>query len=356
MAKPPEGNLILPVVMCGGAGTRLWPLSTDSAPKQFHALAGARSLLQDTVDRVRGGLFLPPLMVCSDRHAEEVRRQLAEIDVEPLALVLEPMARSTGPVAVIAALWAQAHAPGASILLLPADHIVADQNGFRSAIETAAAFSRDSIIALGIEPTGPETGFGYIKGGSEVTPGVFSVERFLEKPAKAVAERLIAEGGYTWNAGVFVFSPEFIIEEAREYAPNLLSGATSTYAKSSRRGADVLLDIESFAATPSVSIDVAILERTARASVIPCSIGWADVGSWSELWSQGEKGEDQNYNRGDVEVLDSSGCLLWSNGPSISAIGVSDLIVVATADHILVAPRSRAQDVKRIVEQRNRRS
>lgn len=347
---------ILPVIMSGGAGTRLWPASTEHKPKQFHALAGAASLLQDTALRVRGPGCLSPLIVCGAGHCDLVTEHLRAAGVEPSAVLAEPMPRNTAPVAVAAALWAKAHVPGALVLLMPADHVIGDAAAFNQAVERAASRAREDIVTFGIPPAAPETGYGYIKAGAELAPGVRRVERFVEKPSAEVAARYLAEGRYSWNAGIFLYDSDLMLAEARRLAPEVVAAVSEALASATNEGGAITLDAAAFARAPAVSVDVAIMERTDRAAVAPCDIGWTDIGSWSELWSRGDKDASANHSRGDVEALDAEGCLLWSSGPSISVIGVSGLIVVATPEAVLVLPKSRAQDVKQIVERRRGRS
>jgi mannose-1-phosphate guanylyltransferase/mannose-6-phosphate isomerase len=350
---------ILPVIMSGGSGTRLWPLSTEERPKQFHALASELTMIQDTVlrfgehERID---FLPPLIICNLRHGPLVSRQLRVLGVEAAAIIQEPFGRNTASVAAIAADWASEHAPGALVLLLPADHVVLDCDGFRAAIEHALAAAQDHIVTFGIDPTGPETGYGYIQSGEALYEGAFRVARFVEKPSREVAQAYLEDGGYSWNAGIFLFQPQTFLSEARRLCPQVLDAALAALKAGAHDGPVITLNEAAFAACPSEPIDTAVMEKTDKAAVVPCSVGWADVGSWSEIWRQGPLDENDNLLRGDVLSLESDNSLLWSDGPSISVIGLSDLIVIATQDHVMVLPKRRAQDVKKIVEGRNKRS
>lgn len=349
---------VLPVIMSGGSGTRLWPLSTEERPKQFHALASDLSMIQDTALRVGSHEridFLAPLIICNLRHGELVQDQLQALGVTAAGIILEPFGRNTASVAAIAADWAAKHAPGALVLLLPADHVVVDGDGFRDAIDHAGRAAQDHIVTFGIEPTGPETGYGYIQGGAPLYDGAFEVARFVEKPSRPVAEAYLAEGGYSWNAGIFLYPPEVFLAEARTHCPEVVHAALKALELGARRGPFITLDEEAFAACPSIAIDVAVMEKTDKAAVVPCSVGWADVGSWSELWRQGPLDENENLQRGDVLLMETQGSLVWSDGPTVSTIGVSDLIVIATADHVLVLTKDRAQDVKKIVDEIKKR-
>ena len=320
---------IVPVIMSGGSGTRLWPLSTDVRPKQFHALAGARTMLQETALRLMGE---------------------GEGGVHPLAVVLEPFGRNTAAVAVTAARMVQTLSPGALALLLPADHVIADPAGFRDAIARGAA-TPERIVTFGIAPTGPETGYGYIQCAAPLAPGVFEVARFAEKPKLELAQAYLTEGGYVWNGGIFLFAPEVMLSEMAAHRPDIHAAALEAVDAAGRDGLFVRLDDERFIAIPSESVDIAVMERTRLAAVAPCDIGWADVGSWSELWRLGGKDGEQNLIRGDAVALDTHGSLIWSDdGMEVGVAGLRDVVVVATPGAVIVLPKDRAQEVKTIVE------
>ena len=349
---------IVPVIMSGGSGTRLWPLSTDARPKQFHALAGARSMLQETALRLAPGDDLnvaSPVVICNRSHERLVEAQLTEAGVSPLAIVLEPFGRNTAAVAVTAARLVQTLRPGALALLLPADHVITDAAAFRAAIARGAT-TPDRIVTFGIAPTGPETGYGYIQCAAPLADGVFEVARFAEKPQRSVAEAYLAEGGYFWNGGIFLFAPELMLAEMEAYRPDIHQAAVAAVDAAGHDRGFVRLDDERFAAIPSESVDVAVLERTHRAAVAPCDIGWADVGSWSELWRQGGRDGQDNLVRGDAVALDTHGSLVWSEeGMEVGVVGLTDLIVVATQAAVIVLPKDRAQEVRAIVERLRRR-
>lgn len=344
--------LVLPVIMSGGSGTRLWPASTPERPKQFHALGSTATMLQDTSTRVQADGFLDALAICNHRHAELVVEQFASSRLA--GVILEPFGRNTAAVGVVAALWAQRHAPGALVLLMPADHVVADIAGFRSAVRHAAPAATERIITFGITPAAPETGYGYIQSGDPLYDGIYKVRRFVEKPDRTVAQSYLDEGGYSWNAGIFLYDPAVFLAEASRLCPEVTQAATAALDAAEDLGRNLLLlNPDEFAKCPSEPIDVAVMEKTDKGAVLPCDIGWADIGSWSELWRHGSDHDEANVTRGDTLAIDSKGSLLWSDGPSISVIGVDDLIVVATKEHVLVLPKGRAQDVKRLVEMRS---
>ena len=343
---------ILPVIMSGGAGTRLWPVSTDERPKQFHAFGDGGALLQETALRVCSEEFLEPLVICNVKHGALVQEQLLAVGVRPAGVIMEPFGRNTCAVAVVAAAWALRHAPGAEILLMPADHVIADPAGFRAEVLAASAATQDNIVTFGIAPTAPETGYGYIQGGVLLHEGIHRVSRFVEKPERALAEQYLKEGGYSWNAGLFLYRPDLFLEEARRFCPDVVEAAVAALDAGEDGAAGLTLNGPAFAKCPSVPIDIAVMEKTSRAAVAPIEVGWADIGSWSELWRHGPRDEQGNALRGDVVALDAKDSLLWSEGPSISVIGLDNIMVIATAGHVLVLPKDRAQDVKKIVERR----
>jgi mannose-1-phosphate guanylyltransferase/mannose-6-phosphate isomerase len=350
VSAPPRP--IVPVILCGGAGTRLWPVSTEASPKPFHALLSDESLFQQTVRRVLGEAdegFLNPMIVCGRSHRRLVEAQMAEMGVEPSVLVLEPCGRGTAPIAAIAAAIAAERWPQALVLLLSADHLIADEAEFRRTVRRAAALADDWIVTLGVAPTRPETGYGYIARGAALAEGLHRVERFVEKPDLAAAKGFIASGAYSWNAGIFLYSPGLLLDELKAARPDIAQAAVAAL-PSLHAGRVVELDETRFYACPAESIDRAVMERTTRAAVAAWALPWADVGAWDEVWRLTERDEDANALRGDVLALDASGCLIWSDGPTVAAAGVADLVIVATKSAVLVVPRARAQEVRRLAE------
>jgi mannose-1-phosphate guanylyltransferase/mannose-6-phosphate isomerase len=313
-------------------------------------------MMQDTADRVRAEEFLPPLIIGNHRHGAQVAEQLQAIGVQASDVILEPFGRNTASVGVIAAAWAERHAPGALVLLMPADHVIADGEGFRAAVAYASKAAAENIVTFGIEPAGPETGYGYIQSGEPLYDGVFAVWQFVEKPDRALAEAYLADGGYSWNAGIFLYDPALFLAEARQHCPEVVRVSLAALDAAKTIDGGKLLDPDTFATCPSEAIDTAVMEKTARAAVMPLSVGWADIGSWSELWRHGAEHGEANHTRGETLAIDTAGSLLWSDGPSISVIGMRDVLVVATKDHVMVLPKDRAQDVKKIVEQWKSRS
>jgi mannose-1-phosphate guanylyltransferase/mannose-6-phosphate isomerase len=344
---------IIPAIMSGGAGTRLWPLSTEDKPKQFHALVNSQTMFVETLERVRGDVgalsFAPPIVLSNAAHRALVKDGLAANGVTASAIVLEPMARNTAAVAAIAAAVAEGIDHNALVLLMPADHLVAKPDAFRAAIECAAPFASERIIAFGITPDRPATGYGYIKCGAELTPGVFAIDSFHEKPSEAVAQSYLNEGGYAWNGGIFLFSPKVMLEEFSASA-DIRDTALASLERAARHGSEIHLDAETFARAPSLPLDIAVMEKTQRGGVVPCEIGWADVGSWDEIWRLSKQDENGNAHRGETAILSGSGNLLHSEGIAIYAAGIDNLIVVATPDAVIIVPRHLAQDVKALRE------
>jgi mannose-1-phosphate guanylyltransferase/mannose-6-phosphate isomerase len=348
----PPSRPILPVILCGGAGTRLWPVSTEAAPKPFHALLSDESLFQATVKRVSSaadGEFLPPMIVCGRMHRSLVEIQLAAIGAEASLLVLEPCGRGTAPIAAIASRLVAERWPQALVLMLSADHLIADEAEFRRTIGRGAAIADDWIVTLGIAPTRPETGYGYIRRGAALGQGLHAVDRFVEKPDLAKAVEYAASGQHSWNAGVFLFSPRLMLGELEAARPDIAEAAIAAL-PARAAGAVIELDEARFHACPAEAIDRAVMERTSRAAVAIADFDWADIGAWDEVWRLSGRDAGQNAVRGDVDLADVSGSLVWSDGPTVAAIGVADLVIVATDKAVLVAPRDRAQEVRAAAE------
>ena len=341
---------IIPAILSGGAGTRLWPVSTEAQPKQFHAFGARRTLFQETIARVRAeDGFVAPMILCNAAHEALVAAQLEEIGARAGAIVLEPVGRNTAAAAAIAAGLAREIAPGALVLLMPADHVIADRPAFLDVVRRAREAARTHIVTFGIEPKGPETGYGYIQAGGEIAPGVNAIARFHEKPDEARARTFIAAGGCYWNAGIFLFDPEVLLRECAG-APDIRDGALAALRAADRSGVVIRLPRDEMARTPSAPLDIAVMEKSSFGAVAPCDIGWADLGSWSEIWRIAPKDSEGNAVTGDLIAHDARGNLIRSDGPRIALAGVSDLIVIAEGDTILIAPRARAQDVKILCE------
>lgn len=346
---------IFPVVMSGGSGTRLWPLSTDRRPKQFHALGAGRSMIEETVLRLEGRHgdieFLAPIVIAGEGHRAIVAERLSAAGVEPAAVVLEPMGRNTAATAALAALAAEELDPDALVLLMPADHVVGDSDAFLAAIKIAAPFARSHIVTFGIDHEGqPSDAYGYIKQHAKpLAKGIHPVVRFEEKPEVAIAQDYIEEGGYTWNSGVFFFAPDVMLAEFEHAAADIRDGARAAYRAGRRDGSEILLDADLFKDVRNKPVDKAVMEQTRRAAVVPVSMGWADIGSWDELWRLSDKDKAGNVAVGSVTLEEASGNLIRAEGVHISAVGVSGLIIVATPEAVLILPRGRSQEVKRLI-------
>jgi mannose-1-phosphate guanylyltransferase/mannose-6-phosphate isomerase len=344
---------IYPVILSGGAGTRLWPLSRAVLPKQLLPLVSDRTMLQETALRLHGRAELQaPLIVCGNEHRFLVAEQMREIKVAPLGILLEPVGRNTAPAVAAAAEFLKAIDPQALMLVLPADHVIEDVDAFYTAIERAAVLAADGALAtFGIVPTGPETGYGYIQSGKPAAAEqCFSVDRFVEKPDRATAEGFVAAGNYFWNSGMFLFRAESYLRELAALAP-AIAGAAEAAVRLGYRDLDFCrLDEASFTASPSDSIDYAVMEHTRHAIVVPSAIGWSDVGSWSALWEVQTGDANGNVLRGDVYVDGVSGSLVRAESRIVAVVGVQDLVVVETADAVLVAHKDQVQRVKQIVD------
>ena len=346
--------MLTPLILSGGSGTRLWPVSRRNQPKQFLALAGRETLFQQTVARTQ---HLPevqaPIVVASEDHRFLAAEQLLQSAVAGAAILLEPCARNTAPAIALGAMHALARDPDAMLLVLPADHLIGDGAQFVDAVNRAIPVAQAGwLVTFGIRPDRPETGFGYIRRAEALPEGGFRVERFVEKPDAATAEGYVADGGYDWNSGMFLFKAARYLEELGKHAPLMLAAVRAAYASASTDLDFVRIDGELFAAVPDNSIDYAVMEKTQRAAVLPVSCGWSDIGSWSALWMAGERDGDGNLREGDTLTVDTHNSLLRSHERHlIATVGVDDLIVVTTPDATLVAHRDAAQDVKKIVDQ-----
>ncbi|MBD8881273.1 mannose-1-phosphate guanylyltransferase/mannose-6-phosphate isomerase [Rhodanobacter sp. 7MK24] len=346
--------MLIPLILSGGSGTRLWPVSRRNLPKQFLSLAGHGTLFQQTVARTRA---LPevaaPIVVASEDHRFLAAEQLLEAGVEGASIVLEPLARNTAPAIALGALEALKRDPEALLLVLPADHLIGDTDTFTNAVAQALPLAKQGWLAtFGIRPDRAETGFGYIRRGEALEAGSFRVERFVEKPDLATAEGYLADGGYDWNSGMFLFRADRYLEELGQHAPAMLAAVRAAHAAAQGDLDFVRVDKDAFGKVPEDSIDYAVMEKTTRAAVVPVSCGWSDIGSWSALWLAGERDADGNLREGDTLTVDTRNSLLRSHGRHLVAtVGVEDLVVVTTPDATLVAHRDAAQEVKKIVDQ-----
>jgi mannose-1-phosphate guanylyltransferase/mannose-6-phosphate isomerase len=344
---------IYPVILSGGVGSRLWPLSRSLFPKQLLPLATERTLIQETALRTAGGRFERPTIVCNIEHRFLIAEQMREAGITPFAILLEPQGRNTAPAATVAALMIAEIDPDGIILLMAADHVVADGAAFSRAVAAAAdAAAYDDLVTFGIEPRSPETGYGYIQCGAPLhgADAVLSVIRFVEKPDRATAEAYLAAGGYLWNSGMFAFKASAYLAELARLEPKMLQHCRAAVAEGKKDLDFFRLAAEPFAACRSISIDYAVMERTQKSAVVPVEMGWSDIGSWESLWEASAKDSSGNSLHGDVLQEGSVNSYLRSDGPLVAAVGVEDLVVVATVDAVLVSRKDASQDVKKIVE------
>jgi mannose-1-phosphate guanylyltransferase/mannose-6-phosphate isomerase len=344
---------IVPVILSGGAGTRLWPLSRESFPKPLWPLLSERSLIQATALRASGAEFAPPLIVAGEAHRFLIAEQMQEAGIAGARIVLEPEGRNSGPAIAAAALLVAESDPGAVLWMMAADAAIGEPESLGGALAAALPAARAGwIVTFGMKATRAETGYGWIEPGAEIAeaPDVRAVARFIEKPDPETAARLFAAGSYLWNSGMFVFTAGALIEELALHAPALLAEVRRAV-ETRREDPDfVRLGAAAFLACPNISLDFAVAERTERAAVVAADLGWSDIGSWHALWEIGAKDEAGNVAVGDVMLEDSSDCYVRSEGRLAAVVGLKDVVVVATEDAVLAVHRERAQDVKAVVD------
>jgi mannose-1-phosphate guanylyltransferase/mannose-6-phosphate isomerase len=344
---------LVPVVLCGGSGTRLWPLSRSHLPKQFLPLVSERTMLQETLARLQGlEEAEPPIAIANDEHRFLAAEQAREIGSAPQAILLEPAGRGTAAAAAAAALLLEDKTK--VMLVLPADHAISNLPQFHAAIRSAVRHAaQGALVVFGIAPASPHTGYGYIKQGAK-RDDAYAVERFVEKPDLETAKRFLAAGGYFWNGGIFLFRADRYLAELERYRKDVLQAVRQAMAAAQRDVDFVRPEKSAFLAVPEDSIDRAVMEKTRDAVVVPARFGWSDVGSWSALWSLGAKDDLGNVSQGDVMARDSHGSYLRSEGRLIAAVGVENLVVIETSDALLVSTKERADDVKLAVEELKR--
>lgn len=343
--------MLIPVLLAGGSGTRLWPLSRDARPKQFLSVTDGESLLQSALDRAgRVAGAGDPLVVGREAHRFMIAEHMRQAGVRG-GVILEPAARNTAPAAAAAALEAQARGGDPLLLVLPSDHVIGDAAGFAAAVDVAReAAEKGLLVTFGVEPTRPETGYGYIRAGEEIAGGARRIEAFVEKPDAAAAAGYLEAGGYYWNSGMFLFSAHAWLDALETHAPDILKAARAAHAGAERDADFLRLDAEAFAACRAESIDYAVMEKTRDAAVVPLKVDWSDLGSWSalaEVWAADERG---NVARGDVLLEDADDCVIYSDGRLVAALGVRGQVIVETADAVLVADRGREQEIKTLVK------
>ena len=345
--------MILPIIMAGGTGSRLWPLSRELFPKQFQKLYGQTTMLQATVLRLQGLECLPPLVICNEEHRFIVAEQLRQIGQLDHNIILEPTGKNTAPAIALAAIYAAKHEDNPALLVLAADHVVLDEDAFRAAVVQAQVpVKQDKLVTFGIVPQSPETGYGYIKYDPNAgEQSGFIVEQFVEKPDLATAKAYLENGNYLWNSGMFAFKAQNYLNELKNHRPDIYSACSNAM-----QNVDIDLDFirinkESFFDCPAESIDYAVMEKTTNAVVIAMDAGWSDVGAWSSLWEVSDKDKDDNVITGDVLTVDSHNNYIFAETGLVATVGLDNTIVVQTKDAVLVASKDKSQEVKRIVNQ-----
>lgn len=343
---------ILPVILSGGSGTRLWPVSRASFPKQLWPLVTDRSLLQDTALRAAVPGFAPPIIVCNEEHRFLIAEQMRSAGITGSRIVLETEGRNSAPAIAVAAVIAERDDPNQVLWMLAADHYIADPAALREYLKAAAVAARAGrIVTFGMQPRAPETGFGYIERGDPLpdASGVHEVVRFVEKPDAATAQQFMDSGRHLWNSGMFVFTAAAMIREMQTHAPEVLAVARASV-QDGQTDLDFIRLGAAFRDAPAISLDYAVAERTSHAAVVPADLVWSDVGSWTALWEIGTKDEAGNVAVGDVVLENAQNCYVRSDGMLTAVVGLSDAVVVVTEDAVLAAPRRHAQDVKKLVD------
>lgn len=348
---------IFPVILSGGSGTRLWPLSRAMHPKQFIRFFNGQgtSFLGATLRRLAPGRdFAAPILMCNNDHRFLVREELQNAGIEPKAIILEPAARNTAPAIAVAALAACAENRDAVIVVMPSDHVVKDEATFVEAVRRAATVAATGrLVLFGIKPVEPHTGYGYIRRGEAIAGtegGAYAVGGFTEKPDRATAETYLSSDEYFWNSGIFVLHAATFLDEMARLAPDILDAARAAYAERTRDIGFERLDPDAFCRSPAISVDYAVMEKTNLAAMLAIDVGWNDVGSWSSLWDIAPRDGGGNYANSDALLEDTTNCYVHSERSLVATIGVHDLVIVDTPDALLVADRNRAQDVSKLVE------
>jgi len=344
--------IIVPVILSGGSGTRLWPLSRELHPKQLLPLVNEDTMLQGTLRRLENIDDLSaPMIICNDSHRFMVGEQLRAMNVEPAAILLEPVGRNTAPAVAIAAIQAISGGEDPVLLILPSDHVIENREAFQRAVNLAATYAETGkLITFGIVPTCPETGYGYIRKGEALADGIYQVERFVEKPDLATAENYLQTGEYVWNSGMFMFRASHYLEELDKFAPGMKEACQKAHSSVIKDLDFIRLDKDIFAGCPGDSIDYAVMEKTSDAVVIPLDAGWSDVGTWSALWEISEQDDKGNVVTGDVIMHEGHNNYVHASDRMVAIVGVKDHVIVETSDAVLVAHKDAVQDVKAIVE------
>ena len=345
--------MIIPIILSGGAGTRLWPLSWGDHPKQFLPLVSERTMIQETLLRLKGLELGSPVISCGEGHRFMVAQQIGEIsDVKP-TILLEPMAKNTAPAIAAACCAAMKQDKDSVVVVLPSDHVIADVAAFQNAVKAAAANAEKGyLVTFGIVPTFPATGYGYVKAAGSESDGAYTLEKFVEKPCLEKAQEYLASGEYAWNSGMFVFKASTFLEELKTYNPEMAELAIQAFENAAVDTDFIRLNAEAFGKIKGDSIDYAVMEKTTKGRVVKLNAGWDDVGSWSALYDISKKDENQNVIKGDdVITLDTTSSYIRGGKRTIATIGLDDVVIVDSDDSLLIAAKGKIQDVKKIAEQ-----
>ena len=345
--------MILPVIMAGGTGSRLWPLSRELYPKQFLSLVSEHTMLQDTVSRLQWDNFESPIIICNEEHRFIAAEQLRQINVKPNGIILEPEAKNTAPAIALAAFHAMTLDEDPILVVLAADHVIENSKAFNQSIKDALPLAENGkLVTFGIVPTKPETGYGYIKKGAIIEGShAYQIESFFEKPNKEAAQDYLDSNDYLWNSGMFMFRASTVINELSLNHKDIVIAVEQSLANSTEDMDFIRINPENFAASPSISFDYAVMETTNNGAIVPLDADWSDIGSWSSLWEISEKNNNNNVLKGDTVTIDTSNCYINSEHRLVATIGIKDLAVIDTKDALLITSKQRSQDVKLIVSE-----
>ena len=345
-------NKVIPIILSGGAGTRLWPLSWGDHPKQFLSLISDKTMIQETLLRLDGLETGNPIISCGEGHRFLVAQQIGEITNKKPVILLEPMAKNTAPAIAAACCAAMKQDKDAVVVVLPSDHVIADVKAFQNAVKVAAVNAEKGyLVTFGIVPTFPSTGYGYVKAAGSETDGAYTLEKFVEKPCLEKAQEYLASGEYAWNSGMFVFKASSFLEELKTHNPEMANLSIEAFEKAGVETDFIRLDKDSFGKIKGDSIDYAVMEKTTKGKVVKLNAGWNDVGSWSALYDISRKDENQNVVKGDVITLDTTSSYIRGGKRTIATIGLDDVVIVDSDDALLVAAKGKIQDVKKIAEE-----
>ena len=345
-------STIIPIILSGGAGTRLWPLSWGDHPKQFLSLVSDKTMIQETLLRLKGLETGNPVISCGEGHRFLVAQQIGEVTDKKPTILLEPMAKNTAPAIAAACCAAMKQDKDAVVVVLPSDHVIADVSAFQNAVKTAALNAEKGyLVTFGIVPTFPSTGYGYVKAAGAETDGAFTLEKFVEKPCLEKAQEYLASGEYAWNSGMFVFKASTFLEELKVHNPEMTELSIEAFEKASVETDFIRLDKDTFGKIKGDSIDYAVMEKTSKGKIVKLNAGWDDVGSWSALYDISKKDENQNVIKGDdVITLDTTSAYIRGGKRTIATIGLDDVVIVDSDDALLVAAKGKIQDVKKVAE------